>query len=102
MAERLRVRIVHALRDRQVEAVLDVAPGTTVGQAFRAASDAGLLPPIPPAHRLGIFGRIVAEDRLIAHDDRIEILRPLVNDPKEIRRRRADALASSRRSARGR
>jgi len=38
---------------------------------------------------VGIFGRRVAAEAPVSDGDRVEIYRPLVNDPKEARRRRA-------------
>ena len=38
---------------------------------------------------LGIFGKVVADNYELVDGDRIEIYRPLVADPKEIRRQRA-------------
>ena len=53
--------------------------------------------------RLGIGGRRVREDTVLANGDRVEICRPLVADPKEARRARAsarDPTAPKRRSGR--
>jgi hypothetical protein len=38
---------------------------------------------------LGVFGKAVADDYRLVEGDRIEIYRPLIADPKEIRRQRA-------------
>ena len=38
---------------------------------------------------LGVFGKPIAENYELADGDRIEIYRPLVADPKEVRRQRA-------------
>ena len=42
-------------------------------------------------NQLGIFGKITSLEAKLKHKDRIEIYRPLVADPKEIRRKRADS-----------
>lgn len=39
---------------------------------------------------LGIFGKMVASNYELVDGDRIEIYRPLIADPKEIRRQRAE------------
>jgi putative ubiquitin-RnfH superfamily antitoxin RatB of RatAB toxin-antitoxin module len=39
---------------------------------------------------LGVFGKAVAPTYELSDGDRIEIYRPLVADPKEIRRQRAE------------
>ena len=38
---------------------------------------------------LGIFGERVADSHILESGDRVEIYRPLKQDPKELRRRRA-------------
>ena len=40
--------------------------------------------------KLGIFGKLVKTDTVLRDKDRIEIYRPLIADPKEVRRRRAE------------
>ena len=101
MADGIRVSVVLALRDRQPAVDLRVGAGTTVAEALRLARDARDWPGWPADYRLGIFGRLVSGDRTLLDGDRIEVLRPLRDDPKEVRRRRV-AAARSPRSARGR
>ncbi|MCG6891849.1 MAG: RnfH family protein [Gammaproteobacteria bacterium] len=38
---------------------------------------------------IGVFGKAVADDYELSDGDRIEIYRPLIADPKEVRRQRA-------------
>ncbi|MFO1376126.1 MAG: RnfH family protein [Steroidobacteraceae bacterium] len=101
MADGIRVSVVLALRDRQPAVELRVGAGTTVAEALRLARDARDWPGWPAEYRLGIFGKLVAEERPVVDGDRIEVLRPLRDDPKEVRRQRA-AAARGPRSARGR
>ncbi len=69
---------------------LDVAPGTTIGQAIAASGLLGELPEIDLAvHPVGIYGKKQPLDTVLREHDRIEIYRPLVADPKDSRRRRA-------------
>ena len=99
MAEGIRVSVVLALRREQPVVEFTVAPGTTASEALRLA---GLCRDWPSdGLRLGIFGRLVADDRILRAGDRVEVLRPLVNDPKEVRRLRA-AVTANRRSTRRR
>jgi putative ubiquitin-RnfH superfamily antitoxin RatB of RatAB toxin-antitoxin module len=95
MAERIAVEVVHALRRRPVVVRLAVERGTTVSQALQLACARGDWPALPLDHRVGVFGKLVNGERVLSDGDRIEVLRPLVNDPKEIRRRRAAALAAT-------
>jgi putative ubiquitin-RnfH superfamily antitoxin RatB of RatAB toxin-antitoxin module len=39
---------------------------------------------------MGIFGKLTKPDAVLRDKDRIEIYRPLIADPKEIRRKRAE------------
>ncbi|AZF01985.1 protein YfjF [Pseudomonas orientalis] len=47
---------------------------------------------------LGIFGKVVADAdvRVVQPGDRIEIYRPLLADPKEVRRQRAAKAVKTR------
>jgi hypothetical protein len=38
---------------------------------------------------LGIFGRVVPAGQVLRAGDRVEIYRPLIADPKEVRKQRA-------------
>jgi hypothetical protein len=86
----LRIEVVYALPAEQVLLALDVADGTTVGQAIERSGIAIRFPEImavPP--RVGVFGRRARLDALVRDGDRIEIYRPLIADPKELRRAKA-------------
>ena len=86
----LRVEVVHAYPARVLRGELELPPGAT-GADARAAADLPATMPgvdVDPA-RIAVYGRLAApRDRL--HDgDRVEILRPLLIDPKQARRQRA-------------
>ena len=57
--------------------------------------DSGLLgrfPEIDLAHnKVGVFGKLVKLDKRVRDKDRVEIYRPLIADPKDVRRQRAAA-----------
>ena len=86
------VEVVHALPERawSVRHVLPVP--ATVGQALARG-----LPQAPglevDASRLAVFGRAVTLDSPLHDGDRVEILRPLLVDPKQARRERASESA---------
>jgi hypothetical protein len=69
---------------------VQVPPGTTVAQAIDASgvrqrfADIGAHPPV------GIFSGKVALDHVLASGDRVEIDRPLLLDPKQSRREKAE------------
>jgi len=89
-ARMLRVEIVYALRDRQVLLALEVEGGTTARQAVERSGILQRFPEIDLARAgLGIFGRVVSPDTPLRDGDRVEIYRPLIADPKNARRERA-------------
>ncbi len=91
MNQEITVEVAYARPDRQLILPLRVAPGTTVGQAIEMS---GLLEKFPEVdlarNKVGIFGRLVALDTVLRDKDRTEIYRPLIADPKEVRRQRAE------------
>jgi len=85
------VEVVYALSDTQSLIALTVAPGTTARQAIEQSGILQRHPQIDPAYRkIGIFGKAAAPDDVLKDGDRIEIYRPLIADPKDARRRRAN------------
>ncbi len=84
----MRIEVVYALPQRQERVSLDLAPGSTVLDAIQAS---GLLQRLPEIKlgRAGVWGRPASPDTRLRDRDRVEIYRPLIADPKEIRRKRA-------------
>ena len=80
---RLHVEVVYALAGRQEVVALQLPEGANAGQAATASGlgDAGL--------RMGIGGKEVPPSEPLREGDRVELLRPLAQDPGEARRRRA-------------
>ncbi|MNP22918.1 Persistence and stress-resistance antitoxin PasI [compost metagenome] len=86
------VEVVYALPDRQRLLRLTVPYGTSVRQAVAASGIAREFPEIDVLHcPLGVFGKAVAapEQRVLEEGERVEIYRPLIADPKEVRKQRA-------------
>lgn len=84
------VEVAYATPTRQLVLPIRIRRGTTVEQAVRTCGILEAFPEIDPAHaKVGIFGKRVAWDRLLAEGDRVEIYRLLIADPKQTRRRRA-------------
>lgn len=82
-SESISVEVVYALAATQQVISLQLAPGTTAGEAVEAS---GFKIGGP---RIGIGGRPVAAGYVLRDGDRVELLRPLAMDPKEARRSRA-------------
>jgi uncharacterized protein len=96
--ERIHVSVVYALAERQTSVDIAVEPATTVAGAVEQS---GLLRRFPeiaayPA-RYAVFNRVVSPGTVVQDGDRVEILRPLLIDPKENRRQ---AAARARKAAR--
>ncbi|HUW99330.1 MAG TPA: RnfH family protein [Acidiferrobacter sp.] len=98
---KITVEVVHVGTAPLVRPVL-VGIGASVFEAIRQSTILAERPGIDlRVQRVGIFGRLVALSEPVAAGDRIEIYEPLLEDPKESRRKRARAKAAPRRYAAG-
>jgi len=89
----MRVQVLMAWPHRHLERVVELEEGATVAEAIRAS---GLLEEGGPIAGQAVFGVAVAAGARLRDGDRLELLRPLQMDPKEARRRRAEAAAGRR------
>ncbi len=90
--EKIKVEVAYARPDTQVILPLEVAPGTTVEQAIVASGILERFPEIDLGkNKVGIFGKLTKLATVLGEGDRVEIYRPLIADPKEVRRQRAAA-----------
>ena len=95
----IEIEVVYAAVDRQVLRAVSVPEGTTVRDALLKSGIGDEFPELDlAACPVGIFGKVIAdpEVRLIQAGDRIEIYRPLLADPKEVRRLRAAKAAEAK------
>ena len=87
--ERTRLEVVYAAPDQQWTLALEVPPGTTLRGALERARVHERLSVMELAvASFGIFGVPCGPDTVVGDGDRIEIYRPLADDPKLVRRRR--------------
>ena len=101
MTETIKVEVAYALPDKQAIVAVDVSPGTTALEAARLSGITDKFEGIDLENaKLGIFGAVVAPGQVLAEGDRVEIYRPLIADPKEVRKARA-ARAKERRAEEG-
>lgn len=85
------VEVVFALPEKQVIVEIEATAGLTVGRAIELSAIARRFPGVDlDALEVGIWGRVVAREHAVKAGDRVEIYRPLVMDPREARRRRAE------------
>ena len=90
-AETIRVEVVYAPpRSAAFCAMVSLPADARVADALRASGLALVHPEVAcVAGRVGIHARLVALDAPLADGDRVEVYRPLAQDPREARRRRA-------------
>jgi putative ubiquitin-RnfH superfamily antitoxin RatB of RatAB toxin-antitoxin module len=86
----VRICVVYALPDRQALREVELPDSATVADAVARS---GLLEQFPEIGSrplaCAIYGRAVADSQMLRAGDRVEILRPLLVDPNERRRRAA-------------
>lgn len=98
-ADRIAIVVACAEPHRQSVVALEVPAGCTAAEAVERSGILARHPGLDFAScGVGIFGREVARGRVLAAGDRVEVLRPLAEDPRERRRR----LARQGRSMSGR
>ncbi|WP_213990028.1 RnfH family protein [Sodalis sp. dw_96] len=87
----IRVEVVYALPERQYLYPLTLPAGSTLKQAIDASGILALRTEIDlDKNKVGIFSRSAALEDILNDGDRVEIYRPLLMDPKELRRQRAE------------
>lgn len=90
MADQISVQVCYALPDKQELVSLNMQEGATLAQALEAS---GLLAKYPEIdlkkNKFGIFAKLSKADTVLRDSDRVEIYRPLIADPKEVRKQRA-------------
>jgi len=92
------VEIAYALPERQKILELLVEPGTTACVAVKKSKISEFFPEIDAETvKMGIFGQTLGtkglkppREYILQPGDRVELYRPLISDPKEVRRRRAE------------
>lgn len=84
------IEVAYALPRQQFLLQESVPVDCTVAEALAQSSIHQLVPHIEIVDgKVGVFGKVAKMTQQLRPGDRIEIYRPLVNDPKEARRRKA-------------
>ena len=90
MPDEMLVEIAYALPEEQVIISIKVPTIFNVQQAIEKSGIQKKFPGIDLSkNKVGIFGKKTTLDHPLNDRDRIEIYRPLILDPKEMRRKRA-------------
>ena len=90
MSNQIQVEVVYGRQDRQKVVAVKLNVGATLRDAVERS---GLLAEFPEidlaANKLGIWNKLAKPDTVVRDKDRVEIYRPLIADPKEVRKQRA-------------
>ncbi len=87
----LTVEVAYALPEKQVVLTTEVPAGASIEQAIKASGVLEKFPEIDLGRQaVGIYSQLKKLSDPVQADDRIEIYRDLIADPKEVRRRRAE------------
>ncbi|WP_368299305.1 RnfH family protein [Kluyvera sichuanensis] len=90
MPGKIAVEVAYALPQKQYLQRVTLDEGATVEQAIQASGLLTLRDDIDlTKNKVGIYSRPVKLDDVVHDGDRVEIYRPLIADPKELRRQRA-------------
>jgi len=93
------VEVAYALPNKQQIIALQVPENCTI---FDAAERSGIVEKFPEINlssaKMGIFGKAIPKPKeaIIKNGDRVEIYRPLIADPKEVRKQRAARLKAEK------
>lgn len=91
LQEQLSIEVVYGTPTRQEIISCIVEPNTTIEQAILASGIVDEFPEIDLAvNNVGIWNRAAKLTDIVKDLDRIEVYRPLLADPKEVRKRRAE------------
>ena len=90
MPETIEIEVAYAKPERQDVVQVKLPEGSTAQQAVEASGLLQRYPEIDLAKsKLGIYGKLAKPDTALRDRDRVEIYRPLIADPKEVRKQRA-------------
>jgi putative ubiquitin-RnfH superfamily antitoxin RatB of RatAB toxin-antitoxin module len=89
--KKIKIEMVYALPHEQTLLKLEVPEKSTIADAIKLS---GLLEKYPEIDlekgKFGMYGKLGKTDIVLREKDRVEIYRPLIADPKEVRKKRAE------------
>jgi len=89
-ASRFQVEVAYARPEGQFIIPVEVEAGMTLRHAIERS---GLLEKCPEidiaSAKVGVFGKLSKLDKELRPRDRVEVYRPLIADPKEVRKQRS-------------
>ena len=91
LVHHIMVEVAYALPNQQLIIPVQMPPEANAEAAVRKS---GVLLKFPEidlnVNQIGIFGKLIRLDTPLRNLDRVEIYRPLIADPKEVRKQRAE------------
>jgi putative ubiquitin-RnfH superfamily antitoxin RatB of RatAB toxin-antitoxin module len=91
MKSEIQIEVAFATPEKQLIIPVFVKEGTTAIEAVKLSKIEEQFTEIDLKNLvLGIFGKHTTPETILREKDRVEIYRPLIADPKEIRRKRAE------------
>jgi putative ubiquitin-RnfH superfamily antitoxin RatB of RatAB toxin-antitoxin module len=91
------IEVAYATPEKQSIVKLRIPAGTTAAEAIDQSGIRELYSGIESEPQVGIFSKKVSLDYELKAGDRVEVYRPLIADPKEVRRRKAEEQKSKAR-----
>ncbi|MDR0996261.1 MAG: RnfH family protein [Zoogloeaceae bacterium] len=90
MTDLIHVDVIYPLPDKQPTVKVTLPEGATLADALKASGLLEKYPEIDPEKgKFGIYAKLSKPDTPLRDADRVEIYRPLIADPKEVRKQRA-------------
>lgn len=90
MPNKITVEVAYAMPHQQLIVPVQVENGATIETAIAASDILKKFPEIDlNVNKVGVFGKLSHLNAPLRHLDRVEIYRPLIADPKEVRKQRA-------------
>ena len=91
MSNAINIEVVYGLPEKQSLLSVKVAPDSTVLQAIEASGIQKIYTDINlKENKVGVWNRTCKLSDILREGDRVEIYRPMIADPKEVRKRRAE------------
>lgn len=93
LAKKILVEVAYATPEQQTILVVQIKENTTIEDAIIHSGILQIFPEIDlTRQKVGVFSKQKAATDLMQENDRIEIYRPLLMDPKEARKKRAKKI----------
>ncbi len=90
MKHKVQIEVAYATPEKQVILEYEIDSKATPRDAIRSSGIKTHFAEIDLKKcALGVFGKVITDEYQLSNGDRIEIYRPLIADPKEVRRQRA-------------